>query len=302
MSPVQRVIKYFAMAFAAMLMVGILSGVIAVLAGIGEGTQLFTSDREYQSFVEEFDRVTNLDITNYSGKFTIKTGDTDKIVVSATEVPDTISVSVTDNGTLVIKDEGNDGWFFSIITFGFDLNIRTEIEVTLPANFVADHAYLDNGSGSFRIEALKAKVLEYDGGSGAFVGNNITAEEAKLSLGSGASLLTYVEFGEGKLKSGSGAVQIEDSRFTDMKIDSGSGAIRFEGSLLGTTIIESGSGSATYDIEDPIDKYSINAEDGSGGIWINGNRVEKIKDSNSSMPYKLDIDGGSGKVTLNFSR
>lgn len=299
MSPLQKVIKYFAMGFAAFLMVGILSSIVAVVSGLGSGIDAYEYNKNYVSFTKDFDTVKNLNISNDDKKLTIVSGDTDKVIVEAKNVPDTLEVKVTSDGTLTIKDKDrfNISWIFR---WSGNWNSDMEIIVTVPRDFTVGKVELDSGSASMEVNDLTADNMIIDGGSGSFIGRNLYAKKSNMSLGSGSCRLDNVRFAKGKMDCGSGDIKIENAIFRDVVFEGGSGSISYSGQLLGKTSLDCGSGRVSFELEGKREDYNINSESGSGGIWIDGTRTDHYKDRNSDVSNEIRIDGGSGRVLINF--
>ncbi|WP_312103800.1 DUF4097 family beta strand repeat-containing protein [Lachnoclostridium sp.] len=299
MSPLQKVIKYFAMGFAAFLMVGILSSIVAVVSGLGSGIDAYEYNKNYVSFTKDFDTVKNLNISNDDKKLTIVSGDTNKVIVEAKNVPDTLEVKVTSDGTLTIKDKDrfNISWIFR---WSGNWNSDMEIIVTVPRDFTAGKVELDSGSATMEVNDLSADNMIIDGGSGSFIGRNLYAKKSDMNLGSGSSRLDYVQFDKGKMDCGSGNIKIENAIFRDVVFDGSSGSISYSGQLLGKTSLDCGSGRVSFELEGKREDYNINSDSGSGGIWIDGIRTDDYKDRNSDVSNEIRIDGGSGRVLINF--
>lgn len=298
MSPLQKVIKYFAMGLAAFIMVGILSAIVAVVSGVGSGFDSFEDNRNFVSFTKEYENVKNLDISNDEKKLTIVSGDTNQVIVEAKNVPETLEVNVTSDGTLVIEDKNrfHITWLFGWTHDGYR---DMEINITIPRDFSVDRVRLDAGSGKMEVADITAQNFLLDGGSGSFTAKNLSAQKASLNLGSGSSKFEYVEFSKGDFECGSGDVKIQDAIFTDMEFNSGSGSISYSGQLFGKTSLDGGSGRATFELEGNRADYSFDCEAGSGGIWIDGDKEEELKENNTAA-NEIEIDGGSGRVVVDF--
>lgn len=299
MSPLQRVIKYCAMGFAAFLMVGILSSIVAVVSGVGSGFDVYGENKNYVSYTKDFENVRNLNISNDEKKLTIVSGDTEKVIVEVKNVPDTLEVKLTSDGTLVIEDQNRFyiSWFFG---WTGDWNNDMEILVTVPRDFTVGRVELDGGSATMEIEDISADNMMIDGGSGSFVGRNLYAKKANISLGSGSSRFEYVKFEKGKMDCGSGDIKIENAIFNDVEFDGGSGSISYSGQLLGNTYLDGGSGRNTFELEGRREEYSIECDGGSGGLWIDGTREDEYRDRNSEASNEIKIDGGSGRIVIDF--
>lgn len=300
MSPVQKVIKYCAMAFAITLIVSILTVITAIVSGIDKGIN-WDGKIEYIDINKEFTDVQNLDITNYSGKMFIQVGDVDKIQVKAEKVPDTTVVKMKDNDTLYIDDTGTSIWFFNFNFFDSDYRDKSQITVTLPLDFIAKEVQLDNNSGKIELKGVDTDRLLISGGSGNIIGSNLKAEHVDLCLNSGAFELDNVDFNDGDIDGGSGAMLMTNSLLESIEFDLGSGALHLEGSLTGKSEISGGSGRVLLNLIDPIDNYELELDEGSGGIWVNGEREDDEDIRNKDADNELKVKGGSGKVNINFA-
>lgn len=301
MSPAQKVIKYFAFAFAVSLMVTILSSILMVISSVSDGNFLFASEKNYINFTKEFENVENLDITNYSGKIYVQSGNVDKIMVEAINVPDSYIAKVS-NQTLVIKDNGRGNFIFNLWLFGDYREKETKITITLPQSIQFKKVEFDNGSGSMELSGFQTESFYLDGGSGAIIVSNIRANDTNISTGSGGVALEKVSLSNGYIDTGSGAVNIANSDLTRINFDTGSGSLNFEGLLIGKCSVDGGSGSLAFDINQGIENYDLRFDSGSGGIWVNGKRRDDQDIRNEEANNILTVEGGSGEVAINFAK
>lgn len=300
MKPVQKVIKYLAMAFAVFLMVTILSGIVSAVAGVSWSNDAFGDNIEYSNITNEYDGVKDLEISNHSGNMNITYGDVSKVVVEGKNVPSTMTMEVTSDGTLVIDESSKNFWIISIFNWGFN-NKRTEINITLPRDFIAGNAYLENGSGRFDVQGLKANSIKFDGGSGRFTGTDMKANKADIAAGSGGLELTNCIFGSTSVDGGSGQIQLIDNKFNDSEFYVGSGSFYFSGEFDGPVKVDGGSGSITMEISGNESDYYLDFNDGSGGIWLDGKRVDHYNSDNKGADKEIEIKGGSGRVSVSFN-
>ncbi|MDD5937245.1 MAG: DUF4097 family beta strand repeat-containing protein [Clostridiales bacterium] len=299
MTSIQRVIKYCAMGFAIALMVGILTGITAIISGIDKGVN-WDGETTYINFTKEFEDIDSLDLTNYSGKMFIQVGSVNKVTVHAKNVPDTTVVKVRNNNTLYVNDETTRIWFFDL-HFWEDEEENSQITIILPIDFVAKKATLDNNSGDMEVRGLYAKDLELSGGSGHIMASNISADQFDISAGSGELQLDRVQLNKGEIDSGSGLFQLTNSSISDVDIDTGSGEFFFDGLISGDNNLDGGSGSISLNIKNFADMYNLDLDAGSGGIYINGEKVDREKIKHKGAENKLEVDGGSGKITIQFT-
>jgi hypothetical protein len=302
MSPTQKVIKYVAMAFAIGLMVTILSSILLVVTGVSQSNHLFATETDYIDFTKEFSDVENLDISNYSGKIYVQPGNVDQIVVDAKNVPESLTAEMTSNRTLLVEDDDRNNFLFSFWFFNSFDEEDTKITIIIPNDIYFESVEFDNGSGSMELSGIKSKSFYLDGGSGGIIISDVSSEKAEISSGSGSLAIDNVNVKTGYVDSGSGAVRITNSAFADTEFETGSGALSFAGTLTGESSVNSDSGGILIELTDRIDSYDVALESGSGGIWVNGVKCDDEDINNNNAENELSIEGGSGKVTINFAQ
>lgn len=299
MKPAQKVIKYCSMAFAILLMVGILTGITAAVSGISMGIS-WNGNVKYIDFTKEFNNVTNMDLSNYSGEMYVQRSDVDQFVIKASNVPDTV-IAEMNGDTLVVDDKEH-----SVFNFHFfwdeDSDIKSEITVYVPRDFKGDKIELSNGSGRLEINDMEADVLDIAGSSGSIIMNDLKANELNISSGSGHIEADRVMAQCGDWNGGSGSIRVTSSNLNDFEFKIGSGSLTFDGALTGDSEIKGGSGSATIDLADTIQTYEVDLDEGSGSIYLNGEKYRNGDIENDNAANKLSIDGGSGKISIDFAK
>ena len=265
MSNWQRIVKYFAIAFAACLIVGIAGGVLSAVGFLGR----FLGDGEAEpgemKTYEFRETVRNLDLEISAAQLTVQTGPALSV---ETDIP---SVTVKENGdTLVIRENGS-------------LFHRTETILTLilPEGFAFEKAKIETGAG---------KVVMAD----------FIAKDLSLELGAGSARLSHISVTSSvKIEGGAGKLVIEDSTFCDMRLEMGVGELRFAAALTGNNKIEMGVGKADITLLGDRDDYRVHARKGIGEIRVDG---KKLSDGDVLGAGKtdLEIEGGVGGVTVNF--
>jgi DUF4097 and DUF4098 domain-containing protein YvlB len=301
MSQAQKVIKYFAFAFAVSLIVTILSSVFFVIMGISENSNLFSGDMNYIDFTKEFEDVKSLEISNYSGKIYVQPGEVDKIIVEAKKVPESFIAEVTNQKTLVVEDHNQGDFAFLFWIFdSIDEEEEMKITITLPKEIFFEEVEFDNGSGTMELTGVHANDFCLDGGSGNIIVSDISANNTEITTGSGDLELENVNLSDGEIKTGSGSARILNSIFSEVNIETGSGSLSFNGFLSGETDIDGGSGDLIVEVTDDLDNYDLRLNSGSGGIYVNGDKRDDEDIRNKTAVNQLTIKGGSGKVTLDF--
>lgn len=298
MNSVQKVIKYFAMGFALLLTVGIITAIAGVVLSVADGQYIDGSEADVISYTREFEDVKSLDINYGEVNVEIKTGDSFR--VEATNVPEDYEAKLTNNGTLQIGNGEDHQWFFLNIHI-FDNVKKGKYLITVPVDFVAEELRI-HGSGNLSMEGINAKKLVLDTGSGSLKATRLVADKAKVDGGSGDLYFEKVTISDFQLDSGSGAVTMVESELSNMDLDSGSGAVNISGILQGDTKIESGSGNVSLQIDAHEDDYELDCDTGSGGIWISGEKVgNEYHSYNKSSRNRIKVDGGSGRISIDFN-
>lgn len=293
----KKTVKYFISLFVALLCVGIFFAFSSKIVDSDEAIFSQQNTVSYTSFVEEFDDVTKVKVYDNNAYITITSGD--RFMVEAINVPSDYEVFM-DGNTLVVGKHNNDNFNFFIFDFFSPFHEDAEIVVTIPAGVILDEIFVDSGSRGFHMEDIHSKVLKQDSGSGSVYIANCSAEKSDISTGSGSSYFESVNFNEVKFDSGSGKVNIVSSKMSNAKIDSGSGSFSFDGSLIGNCKLNSGSGGVVFSLKGNINNYYISGDAGSGGIWVNGDRLDDSSTGSKSAADSLKIDSGSGRVSVNI--
>jgi DUF4097 and DUF4098 domain-containing protein YvlB len=282
MSSFQRVIKYCAIAFAILLAVGIISGIVQVavaVVSVVSGNTFTVRNEKTVDYEEAFENVRSINIDIATGDLTIKTGDTFR--VEAVNVTNGFKAKMSGNGTLLIDENHNNLRFFWFNLNGI-YNPNSKITVYLPADFVAKRADINCGAGKVTIEKLQADDLVISAGAGNINGSELTAKEVKID-------------------GGVGNVDLEKVQFEDADFNCGVGNLRVEGSLLGDNKIDCGVGEVNLELQGNEEDYDLDIDAGIGTIRLNGEKISKGTRRNSDAENSIKIDGGVGSVKINFT-
>lgn len=306
MTGTQKVIKYIAITFGIVLVLGIVTVIIQAAAGVAigadfiSGTNIISDDSERISFTKEFElsEVEKLDISNYAGAMVITSDEGSNIRVVCENVHEEYVAEIRNSGTLYMgMNNSSDSWNFLSFIFDFS-TVNEKIYVYVPLNAKFDTFAFDSGSGAVTVEGISAENITIESGSGHVTIDNLSTDAFRLSSGSGSISISESNLGIAKLSSGSGSLTITDATALGLTIDSSSGRVSFNGTITGDIRIESESGSVTIDAAANLDDYSVDTDAGSGSIWINGTKRDDYTDKNKNALYSLVIDSGSGRVTV----
>lgn len=168
---------------------------------------------------------------------------------------------------------------------GARADLRT-LAGTIRAERVAGDLRLDTGRGDITARAGEGR-LEIDTGSGAV---EVTAHRGAVAVdtGSGSVRLEGVE-GDVEVDTGSGGVRLVQVRGGKIAADTGSGGIELT-EVEGALRLDTGSGSIRG--TGLVARDEVFADTGSGGVRLEGD---------FSAVRRLDVDTGSGSVTLGFA-
>lgn len=277
MNTVQHVIKYFAIAFAVLIIGGIISAVITgamLLSYIfdeRDGSEMVPGTAEVIE-IEDIakEQITGLYIDLKATSVIVERGD-ELAVVADTE---TITVSRGGNG-LYIKEKEVHFWS------GWSWNNK-EIKVILPREWdEMDTLRLNSGAGRVEVSDLVVRNLELDLGAGRVELNQVKATE------------------KAKINGGAGHLVVRESGLQDLDLDMGVGKVELDVKLGGNNQIDAGVGKLELGLRGKLDEYRIKVEKGLGSIELNG---EKLSDGavRGEGNILVDIDGGVGAIEINL--
>lgn len=263
MTQSQKIIKYFAIAVAVLIIFSIFSAILGFL-------NIFTyekdndRDREIESIFNSNENVNTLDIDVKAVDLVIKKGN--KLLV---ESNNKYINCQQDENKLVIKEKKHNSWN----------NKNNKLIITIPEDMIFDAFRLDAGAGKIEIDTINAENAVIDLGAGK-VDIDILNISNKLDL-----------------EAGTGKVTILDGSINNLDLDMGVGKVTINSKLIGNIDIDAGVGSLELNLLDSLDNYSFVISKGIGSISLNN---EKLKEGNYSNGInKINIDGGVGSIHIN---
>jgi len=272
MTQMQRLIKYGAMALAAILVVAIVSGIFTAVMSLsflfGGGEKTPGEAKELISAVT-------------SSSIDIDVGSTNIIIVISREAEgisvktdnEYISASLSDSGkTLKIKEKSR---LFNSTSY------ITETVITIPENIALENVSIDAGAGNIDIEKLTAKKLDMD-------------------LGAGNVDILYLDISEkADIDGGAGSISVKGGAVHNMDIDMGVGELSLLASLYGKNDIDCGVGKTDITLLGSKDDYKITLNKGIGAISVDGASISNGSTYGSGS-NRLTIDGGMGEIKVAF--
>lgn len=263
MSNAQKIIKYFGIAFAVCLIVGILVGIYQFGSMIIH-MMVDDSDDSHFNMNSYPDHMNVLHVDLHCSKLVIKQGSDLKVENNS----QSIKVNQKQNQLFV---QETDHHFFDRQT--------SEVIIHIPSSITFDEVMIDAGTGNIKIERLKTKELT-------------------LELGAGKMDLDYLTVSQSaNIDGGAGEVVIDHADIKNLDLDVGVGKFTLNSILKGKNEIDAGVGSLNIYLLDSIKNYSIYAEKGIGSIYLNGSNM-RDESTYGNGNYKIDIDGGVGNINI----
>lgn len=266
----QRIIKYFAIAFALFLVLNIIStlmyGIISI-SSIFDNDITDTSTTENLDMLEINNNVKTLKINVKSVNVIVKEGSDFKIETNNKYID-----YIEENNKLFITEK-NHSWL--------NKHNTGNLIIYVPVNYIFDEISLENGAGKIEISTINVQKLNLVLGAGNTNIQNITVSKSA------------------DIDGGAGEVIIENGSINNLDIDMGVGKLTLHSSLIGTTEISAGIGDMSINLIGSLDDYQINLEKGIGTAVLNG---EKMKNDTyyGSGESIIEIDGGVGSIKINF--
>ncbi|MBQ3583338.1 MAG: DUF4097 family beta strand repeat protein [Lachnospiraceae bacterium] len=271
MSTFEKVIKYAATAFAAILAVGIVVGIlqiaVSIIVGIAGGNTKVTD----KSYTFEADEVKSIYIDNSISNVTVQYYDGDTISIEAENIPEEFDCKVNKNGTLNIKNESPKNALFS---FG---SHKGKISVLVPEELTLKEFELNGGVGDITVNDLTLDIFTINGGVGDIDILNVTANGFSLDAGVGDFYMENCSANDTEIDGGVGDIEIQNCALKDVEIDNGIGDIDLV-------------------IDGDIDDYTFDMDGGIGSIRINGEKASYYKNNNGK--YEISCDNGIGDIDI----
>lgn len=269
MNSVQKVIKYLALAFAILLSVSIIGGIITGLTGVsyilsGRNNEAVGEMQVYPIEGE----ISSLSLKLSGAKLKIKTAD--KFSVESNH--NYISVK-SEGGQLCINETKK---LFSVYPKG------VTVILNIPEGFVFDEATVETGAGKVEIDALSADTL-------------------KLSLGAGeAEIKNLTANSRADIDGGAGELNIDGGRLCNLGLDMGVGELTLKSRIEGQSRLDYGIGETKLTLLGSREDYKIEIDKGIGEARVAG---ESMRDDSvyGTGENGIEIDGGIGAIRIEFS-
>lgn len=224
MTNTERIIKYIATAFAALLAVTIIVTILQAGLILTKGTSGLNGKTTSDTQNFQLNEIKTIDIKNDVSdvKFVVD-DDATMITVEAKEVSTKYSCTLND-GTLQIKNKKA-----SVFSF---FNKDPRVIIHIPQDMALDKLVLNCGVGDVHINSLKLDIFKVKGGVGDITVRDCTIEHADFDMGVGDMDMKDSILKNAKIDNGVGDVElslngnIEDY---DFDIDNGLGEVEING-------------------------------------------------------------------------
>ncbi|MBQ9832631.1 MAG: DUF4097 family beta strand repeat protein [Clostridia bacterium] len=268
MKPWQKTIKYLALAFAILLSVSIISGIIGVFASFSFVFGRDDNVGEMQAF-DIKSSIDSIEVDIGATELTIKEGNAFKVESNHRHL--TVKEN---NGCLEIIEKKQ--MFVSYTG-------KTSLTLYVPANFVFETADITTGSGRVNIQNLSAHRLKLELGAG-----EVNIERLMANI-------------EADINGGTGKYTVKNGNINNLDMEMGVGEMNLSSRLTGDCSMSYGIGAANIVLFGNESDYSIEIENGIGHATLNG---ESMQDNvvYGNGKTDIDIEGGIGDLKIKIEQ
>ena len=275
MTAAQRIIKYFALALAAIVIAAIIGGCTLGLYIAGNVTGLIKNDAYVMENAEvisgDTKEVKSLNVELGATNFVIKEGDEFKVETNKSNV-----TFEDKEGDVTIKENGGSWFNFGANSGGLTIYVPKEFDPF-------ENVVIKNGTGTFTADKIAAKDFKLEVGTGA-----VKIQELNVSA-------------RADIDGGVGKIEILGGKINDLDLDLGVGGTSLKTELTGNSEIDSGVGGLDVTLVGSRKDYEIKADKGIGGINIDGQDVGDDQTIGSGAS-KVKISGGIGGINVRFEK
>ena len=276
MKTTQRIIKYFAILLAILIIISIVSALLFglnIFSGIlgltkenisnKENSEILTSVETEKYF--ENRQINNMKIELYYANLIIEVGNNFHVQTNTNNIEYKQS-----NNQLVVKEKNANL---------FNSNNQRTITITIPVDTVLDTVSIEAGAGEIQIEKMATKNLDWE-------------------IGAGTVKITDVHVTQkAKLEGGAGRLEMLSGEIANLDLEMGIGDLILATSLSGNNKIDAGIGKLELTLTDGLDNYVIRVNKGIGSIKIDGNEINNNVEYGNGKTH-LKINGGMGSIEV----
>lgn len=276
MTTAQKIIKYFAIAFAIFLIVSIISlilfGVYALSGVLGlknnskidVSSNMQTVDIGNKGNILNLTDITSLDIEVKYTNLIIKNGDTFHYETNNDNI-----IYKENHNTIKIEEKGK--WLFS--------DTESNLIIYIPENFDLNKINIEAGAGKVEIE-------------------NLNVDNLDLELGAGEASISNLNIRNNtKLEGGAGRLNILDGNINNLDLDMGIGEININSFITGDSDIDAGIGILNLNLQGSKADYRIITDKGVGNLKINGQNISGASTYGEGKNL-IKIDEGIGNINI----
>ena len=273
MIKIQKIIKYFGIAFAIFLIFNIFTITMYGIISIGN---IF--DKKENNINTLTGELKNIKINNDIKKIDIETKGINIIIKEGKKLK-----IETDNKDIKTKESNNKLLIVEDNNSLIHKTDYTELIITIPTNYEFNEVSIDNGAGKIDIDKLNTKNINLDLGAGQVNIKNLNVTN-ELDIDGGA-----------------GEINIENSHINNLDLDLGLGKTSINASINGISEIDCGIGELIINLIGTEDNYKIKSDKGLGNVTINN---EKMKSNTyyGNGNNLIEISGGIGSISINYTK
>lgn len=272
MKGAQKVIKWFALALAALLIVTIFSGIIGGLSFVGMmvwGDEIsWNGNSEWVNTEFSGKEMTRLDVNVKATAVRIRTAKEGEPV--RIETNNEYITSWVDGSTLnvVEKSHGFFGW-----------GGTGDLVIYVREDTVFDSVEIEIGAGTLDVERLEARDL-------------------KLNLGAGKTAIDeLVATRRAEIDGGAGVVEIRGGELHDLDLDLGAGKAELRARVVGNGRVTAGVGKTELTLIGREEDYRLRIDKGIGSVTLDGRSLSDGESVGSGTTL-IEIDSGVGAVEM----
>lgn len=272
----QRIIKYFAIVLAILIIISIASAILIglnIFSGIlgltrvdsvsKENSEILTSG-EIEKYFEN-NQINSMKIELYYSNLIIKEGNNFYVEANTSNIE-----YKQNNNQLVVKEKNANL---------FNTNNQRNITITVPMDKMLNSVSIEAGAGEIQINKMSTQNLNLEIGAG-----KVTIQDLQVTQ-------------KAKIEGGAGKVEILSGEITDLDLDMGVGDFTLSTTLYGNNKIDAGIGKLELTLSNGLENYIIRANKGVGSIKINGNEVSNNVEYGNGETH-LKINGGMGSIEV----
>ncbi len=271
MTRFQKIIKYFAIALALSIILGVFGGALTGLRAISRLNRLTSDEEGKTEEIEDIDALKRVHIEVRATNVKIVEGE------KLSCVTDNKYISIKERmGTYLIEEERH-----SLVNKTSALD--EIVEITLPKGVTLDRIDISAGAGTVNADVLRAKRVSLSIGAGDVVIENIISTEK-----------TEINGGIGKFILKSGSVN-------NLDFNVGVGKAEITAKITGESEIDGGVGAFDLCLLGEERDYTLEIDKGFGETSFKGKQLDASAEFGKGE-NEIEISGGVGEMSVYFGK